>query len=142
MRLTNRNEEILYCLVFKNFSQVINSNIRRSNININIKISIIIKAPFRLLCFVQKRREKPPFCESVHTDPHKSATKRRLLKTLQYPTMSFTKTEQCERTKTDYQADQRERTKTEVSLRFVQKRSSVTGSFEATKTDANKNGAV
>ena len=71
------------------------------------------------------------FCESVHTDPHKNATKsevfenavksgypqkrrflkthlinvnaqkRRFLKTLQYPTMSFTKTEQCERTKTD-----------------------------------------
>ena len=70
------------------------------------------------------------FCESVHTDPHKNATKtevfesaikggyqkrmflktlwinvnaqkRRFLKTLQYSTMGFTKTEQCERTKTD-----------------------------------------
>ena len=97
--------------------------------------------------FVQKKGEKNlRFCESVHTDPHKNATKtevfenavksgypqkrrflkthfinvnaqkrrflrthlinvnaqkRRFLKTLQYPTISFTKTEQCERTKTD-----------------------------------------
>ena len=81
--------------------------------------------------FAQKRRENLHFCERVHTDPHKNATKTevfqnavkggypqrrrfskthlinvnsqkwRFLKTLQYPTMSFTKTEQCERTKTD-----------------------------------------
>ena len=42
-----------------------------------------------------------------------------------------------------YQADQCERTKTEVFLSvFVQKQSSGTGSFDATKTDTNKNGAV
>ena len=82
--------------------------------------------------FVQKRRENLRFCESVHTDPHKNATKtevfenaiksgypqkrrflkthlinvnaqkRRFLKTLQYATMGFTKTEQCERTKTEF----------------------------------------
>ena len=90
------------------------------------------QAPFTLTPFLYKNGEKNlRFCESVHTDPHKNATKtevfenavksgypqkwrflkthlinvnaqkRRFLKTLQYPTMSFTKTEQCERTKTD-----------------------------------------
>ena len=40
-------------------------------------------------------------------------------------------------------ADQCERTKTEVFLSvFVQKRSSVNGSFDAMKTDTNKNGVV
>ena len=120
------------------------------------------KAPFTLFRFLYKNGAKNlRFCESVHTDPHKNATKteafenavksgypqkrrflktnlinvnaqkRRILKTLQYPTMSFTKTEQCERTKTD------------VFLSvFVQKRSSVNGSFDATKTDTNKNEVV
>ena len=42
-----------------------------------------------------------------------------------------------------YRADQCERTKTEVFLSvFVRKQSSVNGSFDATKTDINKNGVV
>ena len=42
-----------------------------------------------------------------------------------------------------YRADQCERTKTEVFLTvFVRKRSSVNGSFDATKTDTSKNGVV
>ena len=42
-----------------------------------------------------------------------------------------------------YRADQCERTKTEVFLTvFVRKRSSVNGSFDATKMDTNKNGVV
>ena len=73
--------------------------------------------PIHTTPFLYKNGEKNlRFCGSVHTDPNKNATKteafenavksgypqkRRFLKTLQYPTMSFTKTEQCERTKTD-----------------------------------------
>ena len=85
-----------------------------------------------LLRFCTKTERKTSvFCESVHTDLHKNATKtevfkntiksgypqkrrflkthlinvnaqkRRFLKTFQHSTMSFTKLEQCERTKTD-----------------------------------------
>ena len=73
--------------------------------------------PVHTTPFLYKNGEKHlRFCESVHTDTHKNATKtevfqnavksgypqkRRFLKTLQHATMSFTKTEQCERTKTD-----------------------------------------
>ena len=48
-----------------------------------------------------------------------------------YATMGFTKKEQCERTKTEV-----------LLIVFVQKRSSLNGSFDATKTDTNKNGVV
>ena len=121
-----------------------------------------VLGPVHTTPFLYKNGEKNlRFCDSVHTDPHKNATKtevfenavksgypqkrrflkthlinvnarkRRFLKTLQYPTMSFTKTELCERTKT------------EVFLSvFVRKRSSVNGNCDATKTDTNKNGVV
>ena len=82
--------------------------------------------------FVQKRREKPPNFHSECSEfPQKrrflktylinvNTQKRRFLKTLQYPTMSFTKLEQCEHTKQIfwlricYLADQCERSKTDV----------------------------
>ena len=122
----------------------------------------MIKAPFTLLRFCTKTERKTSVFVKVLTvirtktpqkrrfsktlskvDIHKNggflkthlinvnAQKRRFLKMLQYATMSFTKTQQCERTKT------------EVFLTvFVRKPSSVNGSFDATKTDTNKNGVV
>ena len=88
------------------------------------------QGPVHTAPFLYKNEEKSlRFCESVHTDLHKNATKtevlenavksgypqkrrflkthlisvnahkRRFLKTFQYVTTSFTKTEQCERTK-------------------------------------------
>ena len=93
---------------------------------------IIVLGPVHTAPFLYKNGEKKlRFCESVHIDLHKNATKtevfenaieseypqkrrflktqlinvnaqkRRFSKTLLYLTMSFTKTEQCERTKTD-----------------------------------------
>ena len=73
-----------------------------------------VYGPVHTAPFLYKSGEKNlHFCESVHTDLHKNATKtedsenaldqceltkkRRFFKTLQHPTMSFTQTEQCER---------------------------------------------
>ena len=71
--------------------------------------------------YSQKKRFLKTYLISV------SAQKWRFLKTLQHSTIGFTKTEQCERTKTDV-----------FPSVFVE----IPGSFDLTKTDTNKNGAI
>ena len=94
--------------------------------------------PVHTTPFLYKNEEKNlRFCESVHTDPHKNATKTEVFRKRSQKWIS-TKTEVFENA-----FDQCERTKTEVFLTvFVRKRSSVNGSFDATKTDTYKNGVV
>ena len=96
------------------------------------KLSVFVKV-FRLIR--TKTPQKRRFSKTLSkVDIHKNggfenapdqlnAEERRFLKTLQYSIMVFTKTEQCERTKTDVfpafllsGTDQCERTKTEVFL--------------------------